>query len=334
VASQSHVRRCVCAIVATLLQGVVPVHAQTTIRWQMATAYSDETFHTQNLQRFAQDVADATHGALSIEVHAGGRLAKANEIRARVEAGTIDAGEVIMSSMVADVPVAGADSVPFITSSYADAHNLWRHQRPLVEAALARRGLVVLYAVPWPPQGLYSTRPVSATVDMKSATMRTYNAATVRIAELMGATPVDVPAGQLARALKEGRVDSMITSGVTGVESSAWMRMKYFYDIRAWFPKNIVLVHRASLDALDEPVRDAVRRAATVAEHRGWAASEAAAAASLRQLAGHGVRVESPGFELRHELRRFGEKFSLEWVRATGADATSILIPYYTATPQ
>jgi TRAP-type transport system periplasmic protein len=334
VAPESHVKQWLAALVAAVMSGAGPAQAQTPIRWTLASAYSAESFHTQNLQRFAQDVAEATKGALSIDVHAGGQLAKASEIRARVEAGQVDVGEVIMSSMVADVPAAGADSVPFITSSYADAHNLWRHQRPIIEAALARRGLVVLYAVPWPPQGLYTTKPVSSTVDMKGSAMRTYNAATVRIAELMGARAIDVPADQLARALPAGRVDSMITSGVTGVESTAWVRMKYFYDIRAWFPKNIVFVHRASLDALDEPARTAVRHAAAVAEQRGWAASEAAAAAAMRQLAVQGVRVETPGFELRQELRRFGEKFSLEWVRATGADATSILIPYYTATPQ
>lgn len=124
--------------------------------------------------------------------------------------------------------------------------------------------------------------------------MRTYNAATVRIAELTGATPVDVTMTEVAAAVAAGRIDSMITSGITGVENKVWGQIRYFYDIR------------------------------------GWAMSAAAAAAALGEMTAHGMKIEPIGFEFRNELRRFGEKFSIEWVRATGQEASAILIPYYT----
>jgi len=301
------------------------------VTWQLATGYRADVFHTRNLQRFAEDVAAATGGALRIEVRPDGTLAKLADIRAEVEAGRIAAGEVIMTSLVQEVPVAGADAVPFIAGSYEDARRLWQHQRPVLEQALARRGLVALYAVPWPSQGLYTTRPVASAADLKGARMRSYNATTVRIAELLGAQPVDVGMAEVGKALAAGRIDSMITSGVTGVDNRVWDHLKFFYDIKAWFPKNLVLVNQARFDALAPPLRDAVRAAAQAAEQRGWAASEAAAAASLRELAAHGMRIEAPGFAFRDELRRHGDKFSIEWVRATGQDASTVLIPYYTA---
>lgn len=323
-----HLRRWLRA--AALLAIAGTAHAQAT-QWQLATGYRAEVFHTENLRQFAKEVAAATSGALQIDVQPNNQLAKLNEIRAQVEAGKIAAGEVIMTSLVKEVPTAGADAVPFIVGSYDDARRLWQHQRPVVEQALAQRGLVALYAVPWPSQGLYTTRPIASIADLKGARMRTYNATTVRIAELLGATPVDVPMVDVGKALASGRMDSMITSGVTGVENKVWDHLKYFYDIRAWFPKNLVLVNKARFDALAPEQREALRRAAQAAEERGWAASEAAAAASLKELAAHGMRIESPGFEFRNELRRYGDKFSLEWVRSTGQDASNILIPYYTA---
>jgi len=315
----------------TLLLAAAAVAAQAGERWQLATGYRAEVFHTENLRRFAQEVARATAGGLQIEVHPNNVLVRLADIRAEVEAGRIAAGEVIMTGLSQALPVAGADAVPFIVGSYGDAKRLWEHQRPALEQALAARGLLALYAVPWPPQGLYSTRPVKSAADLRGAKMRTYNATTVRIAELLGAVPVEVPMAEVGQALAAGRIDSMITSGVTGVENRVWEQLKYFYDIRAWYPKNLVLVNKARFDALPEAHRQAVREAAQAAEARGWAASEAAAAASLRELAARGMQIESPGFEFRNELRRYGDKFSLEWVRATGREASAILIPYYTS---
>ncbi|MED5621310.1 TRAP transporter substrate-binding protein [Ideonella sp. BN130291] len=318
-----------CALAAGLAAAMAGAWGQTT--WQLATGYRADSFHTENLRQFAREAAAATQGALQIEVHPNNSLARLNDIRAQVEAGQIAAGEVIMTSLVKEVAVAGADSVPFVVGSYEDARRLWQHQRPVVEQALAQRGLVPLYAVPWPSQGLYTTRPIASAADLKGSRMRTYNATTVRIAELLGAAPVDVPMADVGKALASGRMDSMITSGVTGVENKVWDHLKYFYDIKAWFPKNLVLVNKARFDALTAEQREAVRRAAQVAEERGWAASEQASAASLRELASHGVHIEAPSFEFRNELRRYGDKFSVEWVRATGRDASTILIPYYTA---
>lgn len=309
--------------------GTLQVQAQTV--WKLATGYPAESFHTENLRQFSKDVAVATGGRLVIEIHPNNSLVKLADIRARVEAGDIAAGEVIMSSLIKQIPVAGIDSVPFIVGSFDDAKRLWRYQRPVIDPALAKRGLIGLYAVPWPSQGLFSIRPVGTSFDLKGSRMRTYNAATVRIAEMMGAVPVDVPMTEVSQALAVGRIDSMITSGVTGVDSKVWNQLKYFYDIRAWFPKNIVLVNRVAFGALDAKTQEAVRQAAAAAEERGWQMSEAAAAASVSALASHGMRIDPIGFEFRTELRRFGERFSLEWIRTTGQDAISILIPYYTA---
>jgi TRAP-type C4-dicarboxylate transport system substrate-binding protein len=300
--------------------------------WQLASGYKADLFHTENLVQFAREVEVATQGELKITVRPNNELFKMADIRDAVEHGKVEAGEVIMSSLVAQVPTAGLDSVPFIVGGYPDALRLWQHQKPVIAQSLARRGLVPLYAVPWPPQGLYSTKPVHAlATDLKGSRMRTYNPTTVRIAELVGATPVDVSTADIGKALASGRIDSMLTSAVTGVDNKVWDQLKYFYDIKAWIPKNIVVVNKARLDALTPTQRAAVMMAAATAEERGWKASEAAAANALKELAAKGVKVDTATFQVRDEVRRHGDKFSLEWVRTTGKDASVILIPYYTS---
>lgn len=306
----------------------LPARAATT--WRLASGYRRESFHTVNLLALAADVAAATNGELRLDVQPNGALAKLNDIRAAVEDGRAEAGETIMSSLVAQMPIAGVDSVPFITASYADARHMWVHQRPLVERRFAQRGLQVLYAVPWPPQGLHSTKPIAGVADLKGSRMRSYNPTTARIAALLGAQAVDVPMVEVGQALSEGRIDTMITSAVTGVENQVWSRIRFYYEINAWFPKNIVFCRAVALQALPAAQREALHAAAAKAEARGWAASEAAAASSVDELRRNGVKIERVPHDLNLELKRLGERFSLEWLHQAGGEANEFFIPYFT----
>lgn len=319
--------RFIAAVAAGLLWGQ---GAWAQAEWMLATGYGAASFQTENIRLFAREVEAATAGRLRIAVHPDNSLVPMARIKGEVESGSVQAGEVILSSLAAQMPLAEADSVPFIVGSYADAKRLWRYQRPLIEREFERAGLQVLYAVPWPAQGLYAKQPVRSARDLRGLGMRTYNATTERIAELLGAQPVNVPMTQVGRALAEGRFDAMVTSSVTGAENQVSGHLKYFYAIYAWMPKNIVFVNRRALGALAPADRDAVRRAAEAAEARGWAMSEAADRQALAQLVKEGMTVETAPLQLRQELRRYGERFSLEWLRKVPQEANLLFVPYFT----
>lgn len=306
-------------------------HAQNApVTWKLATGYSAQSFHTQNIVQFAQDVESATQGQLKIDVHPNNELFKLGEIFRATSAGKVQAGETIMSALVKDIPIAGADSIPFVVGSYADAQRMWQLQRPLVEQHFAEKGLKVLYAVPWPPQGLYSNKPIEKAADFSQTRMRTYNQTTVRIAQYLDARPVDVAMVDVNKALSEGRMDNMITSAVTGVENKVWGPIKYYYEINAWFPKNIVFVNAKTFDALKPAQQQAVMKAAAEAETRGWALSQAAMLQATDELRQHGIKVDRAGRELDNEIKRLGEKFAREWIRSVGNEANRIFVPYYT----
>jgi TRAP-type transport system periplasmic protein len=300
------------------------------INWKLATGYRAESFHGRNLIDFAQALNKSTGGKLKIEVFPNNSLAKLNDIKGVVQDGKVQAGETIMTSMVKDIPAAGADSVPFVVNSYSEALRFWQVQRPGIERAMAERGLKVLYAVPWPPQGLYSKKPINVEADFKGTQMRTYNPTTVRIAELLGAVPVDVPMVDVGKALAEGRMDNMITSSVTGSENKVWSHLKYYYEINAWFPKNIVFVNTAAFNALPVDAQKEVMLAAEATQTRGWAMSQAANIDATNDLKANGIKVDRIPRELENKLKRLGEKFSREWVRSVGNEANTIFVPFYT----
>lgn len=302
-------------------------HAQT--QWKLATGYSAASFHTQNIQAFVREVDAATAGRVQIEVRAGGELIKLPDILKAVQERRVEMGETIMTNMVADLPVAGADAVPFVVKSYDDAKRMWASQRPLIEQDFAVRGLRVLYAVPWPPQGLYARTALERPSDLRGLSMRTYNSSTVRIAEMLGARPVNVPMAEVSAALAAGKVDAMITSAVTGVENQVWGSIRYYYPINAWFPKNLVFMNRGAFESLEAQDQAAVLEAAKRAEVRGWAMSQQQEAAATAELKRRGVVVERLPSQFTMDFKRLGEKFSLEWLRTVGNDANQIFIPFY-----
>ena len=315
---------------ASLLAAAAPLQAAAnTRRWRVRTPYAAQSFQTAKLETFSERISGL---GVSLDIQAGSAISRWPDVLAAVRAGSLEGGELILSSLAAQVPLAAADSVPFVVRSYADARRMWRIQKPLLASRLKAEGIAAVMAVPWPPQGLYCSRPVESLADLRGLRLRTYNKTTVRIAELVQATPVDVPTVKVAEALAEGRIDSMITSSVTGVEVRAWEHLKYYYAINAWIPKNLFFVSEAALGALDARIRESLDAAARDVEDQAWARSEAASEESVRALRAAGMVTGRASSEMLRDLKRLGERFSLEWLREVGPEANSVFLPYFTHT--
>ena len=297
-------------------------------KWDMPTAYPATNFHTENITQFVADVDKATGGKLKITVHPNASLFKANEIKRAVQTDQAQIGEVLISAYSNEDPVFGVDSIPFLATSYGDAAKLWKASRKAIDERFAKQGMRVLYAVPWPPQGIYSSKPLGSLADMKGLKMRTYNPATSRIAELAGAQPVTIQASELAQAMATGAVNANITSGATGYDTKAWEQVKYFYDAQAWLPKNIVFVNEKEFSALDKATQDAVLKAAADAEARGWKTSEEKTKWYLEQLAKNGMMVAPPVPAFAGELKKIGDTMTSEWTKQAGPDGQAIVDAY------
>ena len=315
--------------------GLLVGHARGARAWQMATGYASDTFQTRNVKSFTDELARDTAGAITVQVHDNNTLVRMPEIAQAVRDRRVEFGEVLMSGALPKaVTAAGADAVPFLTRSPEDVKRLWNCQRPVLQRQLAAVGLKALYAVPWPPQCLYSSVPLAHPQDFAGLRMRTYNPSSEAIARLLGAVPVDVAATEVRQALAEGRVDTIVTSAVTGADQGLWTRMKYLYLINAWSPKNLVFMNAAAWRELGPELQAALSQAAARAEVRGWNASAEADKLSLAHLRSRGMTIDFPSASLSTELRHLGDHFAREWVRAAGADVNQIFVPYYSASTQ
>ena len=294
-------------------------------KWDMPTPYAATNFHTENVVQFAAEVDKATAGKLKIQVHPNASLFKANEIKRAVQGNQAQIGEILLSGYSNEDPLFGIDSVPFLATSYADAAKLWKASKKAVEERFAKQGMMVLYSVPWPPQGIYSSKPINSVADLKGLKMRTYNPYTSRIAELAGAQPVTIQAAELAQAFATGAVNANITSGATGYDTKAWEVVKNYYDTQAWIPKNVVFVNKKAFDELDKPSQAAVMKAAAAAEERGWKTSEEKAKWYLEQLAKNGMNVAPPSAQLKSDFKKIGDTMAGEWSKNAGGEGQAVI---------
>ncbi len=297
-------------------------------KWDMPTAYPATNFHTENITQFAQDIDKATGGKLKITVHANAALFKANEIKRAVQGGQAQIGEVLLVNFENENPIFGLDGLPFLATSYADSRKLYAAQKPALDKLLAAQGMKLLYAVAWPPQGLYVKKEISSVADMRGVKWRAYSPATSTIAKLIGAQPVTIQAAEVSQAFATGVVESMMSSGATGYDTKIFESVKYWYDTQAWLPKNAIIVNLKAFNALDAATQAAVTKAAADAETRGWKLSQEKNDWYKTELAKKGMKILPPSAKLAADLKQVGSIMLSDWEKKAGAEGQAIVADF------
>jgi TRAP-type transport system periplasmic protein len=313
-------------MVAAAAFSTAAAFAQT--KWDLPAAYPASNFHSENLVQFASDVEKASGGKLRITVHPGASLFKAPEIKRAVQGNQAQIGEILLVNFANEDPLFEADGIPFLATGYDDARKLYRAQKPLIEKKLASQGMMLLYTVAWPPQGIFTNRTLNGVNDMKGLKWRAYSPATAKIAELVGAQPVTIQQAELSQAMATGVIDSYMSSGATGYDTKTFEHIKRFYDTQAWLPKNAVIVNKRAFDALDKPTQDALLKAGAEAEARGWRISAEKNRWFLEQLQKNGMAIVEPPAQLKADLKKVGDTMLSDWLKKAGADGQAMVDAY------
>ncbi len=314
-----------CVIVAAGIS--LPVQA---VIWEMPTAFGDSNFHTVNIKKFAHEVKRETGGALEIRVHSAGSLYRHAEIKNAVRWGQVPMGEFMLSRLSDEDAVFEIDAVPFLASTYEKADYLWQASKPVIASLLDQQGLMILFAVPWPPEGIYSKRPLREIGDLRGLRARADDVSTAALVKHAGAIPTRIDQPDIATAFSTGRLEVMINSPFVGADAKAWNFVEYFYHTQAWLPKNIVVVNKQAFRRLDEEARRALLNAAARAERRGWEASREETSQKLDVLRDNGMSVHTPEIGLMQALDRIGRKMTVDWSQKAGDDGIQIIQQYYT----
>lgn len=295
--------------------------------WDMPLAYSATNYHSEIAKEFADEVS-AQQDEIEIITHPSGSLFKGGEIYGAVRRNLAPIGERLISALSNESPIYSIDAIPFLATDFDSSWKLYQASKPAMEKVLAKQGLKLLYSVPWPPQGLYANKPISSIADMKGVKFRAYNPATSKIAEIMGAIPTKVEAAEVAQAFATGVAESMLSSGSTGYDQKLWEHVKYWYDVKAWLPKNMVFVNARAWKGLSEDTQKIILKASAEAEKKGWAKAEELANWYKVELAKNGMTVELAGSTLTDELQAIGVTMTLDWLKEAGPEGKQVIDSY------
>ena len=296
--------------------------------WDMPLAYSGSNFHSVTAAEFGRCVTTGTGGEIEIVTHPSGSLIKGADIKRAVQTGQVPIGERLLSGHQNENAIFGFDSVPFLATSFDDADRLWEAAKPSIEKTLADQNLTLLYAVPWPPQGLYFKREINSVADMEGIKFRSYNNTTTRLAELTGMLPVVIEAAEISQAFATGVVESMVSSGATGYDRKIWESLTHFYEVDSWLPRNYVIVNTDSWNGASEANKNVILGCAELAEYAGTWRSKEYTGFTLAGLRAGGMTVQPAGAKLKGELEDIGTTMTNDWLSAAGAEGQAIVDRY------
>lgn len=299
--------------------------AQAGEKWDLPMAYSGSNFHSVTGAEFARCITTGTGGDIEVTTHPGGSLFKGGDIKRALQTGQAPIGERLLSGHQNENAIFGVDSIPFLATSFDDADKLWQAAKPVMTEVLDKQNLVLLYSVPWPPQGLYFKKEVKEVSDMKGVKFRSYNNATARLAELTGMLPVSIEAAEISQAFATGVAESMVSSGATGYDRKVWESLTHFYEVDAWLPRNYMLVNKDVWSDVSDANKNIINACAQMAEYAGtWRAKEYTNF-TLNGLRDGGMSVGPASDTLQGELKAIGDTMTKEWLEAAGDQGKAIV---------
>lgn len=263
-------------------------------KWRMATSWptSLPLLHECALD-FAQTVGRLTSGALQIEVVDPSKHGKPVGVLDMVGAGEFELGHTTAQYYAAAVPAIDFfTTVPF--GLLPTEQHAWLNEgggQALFDEALAPKGVVAMPAGSTGVQmGGWFIREISRVEDLQGLRIRVAGFPGKVLARL-GAKPVGLPLGQIAKAFADGAIDAADIVG-PAIDETMGIHAQAKYCHAPWHELDAVLhlmVNRARWVALPEPHRHALREAGAACSLRAMARARHRNALAMNRLRSAGV---------------------------------------------
>ncbi|MBU2710711.1 TRAP transporter substrate-binding protein DctP [Zooshikella harenae] len=296
--------------------------------WQLVSVYLGDARHQNLLTEFVHGVESLPNANLKVDIYNKCSLIPNKNLLTSVVKNDIQLAELLMAELEHEDALFGLDNIPFIATDLSEAQQLWEISREQVQQRLDNLGLHLLLVAPWPPQGIFTVQPLASLVDLRGGKLRTYSTETALLARYLGAEAIHVPHEHLRESWLTGQLDAMITSPVTAVTQQAWQYIKYYYDIQAWIPKNMLVINRSTWQSLSIQERQTLTKLASKLEAQAWRNTRQHMQQALLTMQKHGIQVVSPNPKLVAQLRHIGHLMTARWARNAGQVGREILGSY------
>ncbi len=286
-----------------VLAAALSTQALAAEKWDLPLAWPLGNFHVTNAQIFADRVKEVTNGEVQITIHPGGSLGyKGPEMLGAVREGLVPIGDILLNQQVGEEPFLGIESVPYLASGYVEVRALQTFSRPVYERLAKKHNQKILYMVPWPGQNVYSTWKIETIGNLKGLKIRTVDKNGTDFFSKLGASPTQLPWGEVVPSLASGAINGVTTSSSSGVDGKFWEFLSNVNTFHWQSASNMVNVNLDAWNRLSPKQQDAIEALASQLEAQFWEASIDEDATKMATLAKNGVTISSPSPELRARL--------------------------------
>lgn len=146
---------------------------------------------------------------------------------AAVRDGLVPIADILLNQQVGEAPILGIETLPYLAPTMPDLALLHKFYRPKLEEVAEGMNQKLLYLVPWPGQAVFAPNPINGLDDMKGLTVRVVDANGSSYFEALGATPVQMPWGEVVPSLAAGTIKGVTTSSSSGVDGAFWEFTKH-----------------------------------------------------------------------------------------------------------
>lgn len=284
-------------------------------KWDLPLAWPLGNFHVTNAQIFADKVKEVTKGEVQITIHPGGSLGyKGPEMLGAVRDGLVPIGDVLLNQQVGEEPFFGIESVPYLASGYVEVRALQTFSRPVYERLARKHNQKILYMVPWPGQNVYSKWQIAKLDNLKGLKIRTVDKNGTDFFGKLGASPTQLPWGEVVPSLASGAINGVTTSSSSGVDGKFWEFLSHVNTFHWQSASNMVNVNLDAWNRLSPEHQDAIEALASQLEAQFWEASIEEDETKMAVLAKNGVTISRPTPELRGHLVAVAEKMWEEFI--------------------
>ena len=276
------------------------VGAQTVHEWDLPTAWAATNYQSVCLKIFADEVYERTDGQVKINIHYGGALGyKGPEMLSVVRDGLVPIGDILKNAQTGEEKFFGTSSLPFLAPGVVDLRMLEFFTTPVDKELLEKHNQKMLYQVPWPSRNVYTKKRINTLDDLKGLKIRTVSKEDSDLLAALGATPIQMPWGEVVTSLATGVIDGVGTSSASGVDGKFWEFTGYASRWNWQCSEDMVNVNLDAWNRLSPELQEIIEETARELEPQFWKIAVESNRKDEKVLMENGIEVYDPNPELK-----------------------------------
>jgi TRAP-type C4-dicarboxylate transport system substrate-binding protein len=213
-------KRAVAAVVLAIGGLVLPGQATAQQNLVYANGYPKSNTQTGVIaDMWIKRIEEATQGRVTLRHVAGGALLKPEKILEGVGGGMADAGALVVSFYLGQLPISGtlAGTVDLKKGNKLDQRGVAAISLKLLEEfpqlteEFTRHGVTPVLWIPTNPYAIVSTTPISKLEDFRGKRIRVFGNNIPKLVTAAGAVPMSIGFGEVYTSLQTGLIDGAMT---------------------------------------------------------------------------------------------------------------------------